>query len=276
MIEYRKMVATDIEAGLALCRSAGWNQLENDWNLFLELAPEGSRVAIDDHGKVVGTVATINYEDRFSWIGMVLVDPGKKRQGIGTQLLLEALRILERRETIKLDATPAGREVYLKLGFVDEYTLSRMVLKNERRSGNNLIKPFENDFGPVLEKDKEVFGASRKDLLVRIRKYHPELFHVIHKDSSVAYSFGRKGYQFTQIGPVVADTSDDAIAVATEAIEKTTGAVAMDVADNSSFQQWLISRGFTEQRKLIRMYKGANAYPGMPDKQFAILGPEFG
>lgn len=78
MIEYRKMLKSDIAAGLALCRAAGWNQLEKDWNLFLELAPEGARVAIDEDGKVVGTVTTINYEDRFSWIGMVLVDPGKK------------------------------------------------------------------------------------------------------------------------------------------------------------------------------------------------------
>jgi hypothetical protein len=44
----------------------------------------------------------------------------------------------------------------------------------------------------------------------------------------------------------------------------------------SAFHQWLISIGFTEQRELIRMYRGKNAYPGTPEKQFAILGPEFG
>src|SRR5690349_11093844 len=131
MVVYRKMVKADIDAGLILCRSAGWNQLENDWKIFLELSPDGNRVAVDENGKVVGTVTTISYEDHFSWIGMVLVDPEKKRQGIGTQLLLEALRVLVNMDTIKLDATPAGREVYLKLGFVDEYMLSRMVLKDK-------------------------------------------------------------------------------------------------------------------------------------------------
>ena len=50
MIEYRKMAPTDIDAGLVLCRSAGWNQLEGDWKLFLELAPDGARVAIDESG----------------------------------------------------------------------------------------------------------------------------------------------------------------------------------------------------------------------------------
>jgi hypothetical protein len=52
MIEYRKMTVDDIEAGLALCRSAGWNQLSNDWKIFLELDPDGNRVAIDSN-KVV-------------------------------------------------------------------------------------------------------------------------------------------------------------------------------------------------------------------------------
>src|SRR6478672_1599886 len=128
MIEYRKMTPGDIDAGLSLCRSAGWNQIENDWKLFLALSPDGACVAVDEHGKVVGTVTTISYDNRFSWIGMVLVDPEKKRQGIGTHLLREALHVLEHIDTVKLDATPAGREVYLKLGFVDEYMLSRMVL----------------------------------------------------------------------------------------------------------------------------------------------------
>ena len=45
---------------------------------------------------------------------------------------------------------------------------------------------------------------------------------------------------------------------------------------DSEWMKWLISQGFTEQRPLIRMYRGSNRFPGVPEKQFAILGPEFG
>ncbi len=83
-------------------------------------------MAVDEEGKVAGTVATVRYEDHFSWIGMVLVDPARKRQGIGIQLLREALQILSGEETVKLDATPEGRQIYLQLDFVDEYPLTRM------------------------------------------------------------------------------------------------------------------------------------------------------
>jgi len=74
------MTVSDISAGLSLCRSAGWNQQEIDWKIFVALSRYGNKVAVNDSGEVVGTVATITYEDRFSWIGMVLVDPAMKRQ----------------------------------------------------------------------------------------------------------------------------------------------------------------------------------------------------
>jgi len=73
-VEYRDLTPDDIPAGLRLCRIAGWNQLAPDWELFLRLSPRGCRAAVQN-GKVVGTVTTVNYENRFAWVGMVLVDP---------------------------------------------------------------------------------------------------------------------------------------------------------------------------------------------------------
>src|SRR5262249_51819494 len=66
---FRDVTPADIAAGLELCRAARWNQTERDWELFLQLSPEGCRVAVMDE-RVVGTVATAPYEDRFAWIGM--------------------------------------------------------------------------------------------------------------------------------------------------------------------------------------------------------------
>ncbi|MBK5280119.1 MAG: GNAT family N-acetyltransferase, partial [Bacteroidia bacterium] len=120
MISYRTMRSDDIPAALSLCRHAHWNQLARDWEIFLQLSPHDCIVAEQEN--IVGTVTTIRYQNHFSWIGMLLVDPAMQRQGIGMQLLKEALRILEHEETVKLDATPEGRTVYLKLNFVDEYS----------------------------------------------------------------------------------------------------------------------------------------------------------
>ena len=85
MLLYRPLVDGDIPAGLALCRAAGWNQTREDWELFLSLGRRAGVVAVDEDGEVRGTAATIRYEDHFCWIGMVLVDPSRRGEGIGRE-----------------------------------------------------------------------------------------------------------------------------------------------------------------------------------------------
>ena len=90
----RNMTLDDIPSGLRLCRLSGWNQVMEDWATFLRAQSGACRVAESD-GAVVGTVATLRFGEPFSWIAMVLVDPAVRGQGIGTDLLREALAILE-------------------------------------------------------------------------------------------------------------------------------------------------------------------------------------
>lgn len=280
MTEYRLMTEADIAAGLRLCRAAGWNQLSNDWMTFLALQPGGSCVATLE-GNVVGTVTTISYAGKTGWIGMVLVDSGFQRQGIGQRLLQEALVLLHGIETIKLDATPVGREVYLKLGFKDEYGLSRMV--SSRVSGTGEKKTArvvqKDDLPELIKFDKKIFGAERKLLLEWMFNGAPEFAFIIKEYGDVAgYCLGRPGFNFNHIGPVVAKRTDIARSLVAAALQNSIGqAVILDVLQHDrDWIVWLESIGFIEQRNFIRMYRGPNLFPGMPKKQFAILGPEFG
>lgn len=282
MILYRPMVAGDLPAGLSLCRSAGWNQTRRDWELFLSISPEGCRVAVDDEGEVVGTVATVRYEDHFSWIGMVLVAPDRQRQGIGIQLLRESLQILCLENTVKLDATPAGRQIYVQLDFVDEYPISRMQLIHGTTadlpsSRARLIQ--RPDVSAIIEMDNKVFGANRKRVLQWLLDGGKQFAFVVQDDRGVqGYCFGRTGFNYTQIGPVIAhdlSTAKDLVSAALRNCKNT--AVVLDALHHTpAWIQWLSSIGFEEQRPLIRMYRGSNQFPGIPEKQFAILGPELG
>ena len=270
----------DIAAGLSLCRAAGWNQVASDWEIFLQLSPNHCLVATSEK-KVVGTVATIRYQKIFSWIGMVLVDPAYRRQGIGKQLLQKALQILQDEETIKLDATPAGREIYLKLNFVDEYHLSRMIINSseEKLEVSTARTLQKNDLNELAEFDRKIFGANRKPLLKWMFEEAPEYaFIVKEKNEIMGYCLGRHGYNSNHVGPVV--TKDFAIAkdlVAAALNNNLNQSIILDVLHfDQEWMKWLISIGFTEQRSLIRMYHGSNRFAGVPEKQFAILGPEFG
>ncbi|HEX8039134.1 MAG TPA: GNAT family N-acetyltransferase [Chryseosolibacter sp.] len=282
MIVYRPMTEGDIPEGLALCRSAGWNQTAADWDLFLQLSPSGCRVAVDDDGKVRGTVTTVRYGDHFSWVGMVLVDPASRRQGIGIQLLREALHVLSAEQTVKLDATPAGREVYLQLDFADEYPIGRMQLKKvvRDRVPDTHARPVTHaDLRSIVEFDATVFGADRRPVLNAMLKRAPQYAFLCEEDGEITgYCFGRMGHEYAHIGPVIATDPQTATAlVSAPLLNCGDWPVIIDVLHHTpEWLQWLASVGFAEQRPLIRMYRGSNAHPGIPDKQFAILGPEFG
>ena len=276
------MVEGDVHAGLILCRAAGWNQTAEDWDLFLKLSPKGCGVAVDDDGLVRGTVATLRYDDHFSWIGMVLVDPAMQRQGIGIRLLREALQILSEEDTVKLDATPAGRKIYLQLDFADEYPIGRMEARKVSADmlRGSTAKPLQQkDLPFLLERDRRVFGAARGKVLDAIFRRAPQLAFFEEDEGGIkGYCFGRRGHYFTHIGPVVADDVDAARNVVSAALRNCVGsAVVVDALQHTGeWEEWLMSLGFRLQRPLMRMYRGTNAWPGIPAEQFAILGPEFG
>lgn len=274
------MQFSDISAGLALCRKSGWNQLSRDWEYFLKYSPNDCLVA-RSNDEVVGTVACLRFQRAFSWISMVLVDPAIRGRGIGTFLLEQALRSLEQEETIKLDATPEGRKVYVKFDFMDEYPLTRMICSS--------FHPVESDpeAKPILAKDMErikkydldIFGADRGTLLDWIYQGATELAYYIETDEQHigGYCLGRNGFLFMHIGPVVAENDFIARALITAALSNAGGKAGLDIfPQKSEWNDWLRSIGFSERRSFTRMYRGNNRFPGIIQKQFAITGPEFG
>src|SRR5215213_11315770 len=124
-IHIRLLFETDIPAAMQLKETAGWNQTKEDWHRLLELDPNGCFAAVKD-GRLVGTTTTTMYGKDLGWIGMVLVDPQQRRQGIATQLMNVALDYLKDKvRTVKLDATALGKPVYEKFGFQVESVLER-------------------------------------------------------------------------------------------------------------------------------------------------------
>jgi GNAT superfamily N-acetyltransferase len=282
VIHYREMTFDDIPAGLALCRASRWNQVQRDWELFLQLNPHGSRVAVHA-GRVVGTVTTVSYQARFSWIGMVLVAPEMRGQGIGARLLREALTVLQNESSIRLDATPAGQPVYRKLGFVDEYGLSRMetvVNPALLPPAQETVQPMRDaDLPQICAMDAAAFGADRSAVLAWLLQGAPELAWVWRRAERLAgYTFGRHGFNFVHVGPVVAEDTAAAQQLVTACLRQHVGRpLILDAPRHTpEWRGWLESIGFAEQRPFIRMYYGVNPHPGLPEKQFAILGPEFG
>jgi len=281
----RVMREQDIPAGLDLNTLAGWNQTIVDWRRFLENSPDGCFVMEHD-SKVVGTATTISYEKRFAWIGMVLVDPEHRKQGIGTQLLERTIKYLDESHvpTLKLDATPLGKPLYEKLGFSTEFAIERLILK--RAAGAVSTTPSsacarlsEAQLEQVVRMDREFFGADRGFLLRSLFAEAPELALTVHEGGRLrAYVFGRRGRFADHLGPWMAANRQPAELLLRGFLANSSreSLIADCVKSNAIALELLSACGFASSRPLTRMARGPNAFPGRPDAMCAILGPEFG
>jgi hypothetical protein len=169
----------------------------------------------------------------------------------------------------------------LKLGFTDEYKLSRMTatVGEIESAEQGAMQMTKDDVAAVEAFDKSVFGAERPFMLNWMQEGTPQLAFIVKaNDEVIGYCAGRIGFNFTHIGPVIATDITIAKRLLLSALKNCIGkSVALDALHfHPEWKQWLSSIGFTEQRELIRMYKGKNDFPGLPEKQFTILGPEFG
>ncbi|MGI9073857.1 MAG: GNAT family N-acetyltransferase [Bryobacteraceae bacterium] len=275
------MQPQDIEAGLRLCRASRWNQLESDWSLFLGLSPAGCRVA-EKQGHVVGTVATLRYQDRFSWLAMVLVDPEERRAGIGTRLLHEGLTLLAGQPCVRLDATGVGRQLYMQHGFMDEYSITRFTTTVNptqiARRARSVRRISEQDLPAIFDQDREIFGADREPVLRSLFARSPECAWVAVTSHIQGYCFGRPGFLYQQLGPIVAPDEILARELVSQCLSQKSGErFGIDAPHHcASWLDWLTSIGFSEERSFIRMHRGENRYPGHPEYMFGVVGPEFG
>ncbi|MBS1839539.1 MAG: GNAT family N-acetyltransferase [Acidobacteria bacterium] len=284
VMQLRTMTETDIAAGMRLKELAGWNQTEADWRRFLRASRDGCFVA-DVDGTVCGSAATIVYGGRFAWVGMVLVDPEYRGRGIGKRLLERCIEHLDSAGVpcIKLDATPLGKPLYEKLGFVTEYELERWILK---RALENLPKQMDSgekmpapllDF--VMKADGEAFGADRSAILRSVNQEEPRFTDGLWNAGGMeGYAFGRHGSFADHLGPWIAKDAATGQRILEQFLKQSSrGTVVTDCLQANPFAKNILqAQGFEYARPLTRMFRGQNKFPGRPELVCSILGPEFG
>lgn len=273
----RTLLPSDLAFGLELSGLAGWNQTRRDWERFLSLAPEECFLAEVD-GQTAGTATTTSYESDLAWIGMVLVHPDFRRQGMGTALLERAIRHLreERRVTcVRLDATPDGKPLYEGLGFRSEWGLRRWVKEVHETSSRFSSTPEWTFSSASLELDRAVFGASRFELLQSLLTGSSG--GITLEDGS--FGLIRPGKRASYLGPVTAASRQSAEVVIRELLESCPpgNTVFWDIPDPNEAATGLAERlGFQPVRVLTRMWLGDRAIEQDPERIVALAEPGLG
>jgi GNAT superfamily N-acetyltransferase len=268
------LAAVDIAAALERSSAVGWNQTAADWAIFIA---RGRAVGLfDAQDRLVATAAALPYDAGFGWISMVIVAPDWRGRGLASRLMRTAIATLQAQGCAPLlDATPAGAEVYGRLGFVALGGMERW----EGEGGaavaeSGAVAPLAlGEIDRLAAADAAAFGAGRRFLLADF----------LARDNASALTADgadlvvRRGQRATQLGPLIAASPIAARRVLAAAIAAAGGPVFLDLLDSwRSLVPPLIAWGFRRQRPFRRMALGRVALPGDPARLVLAAGPEFG
>ncbi len=265
----REMTTGDVDFGLSLGEMSGWNQVRTDWLRIVNYEPQGCFVGMINRTPV-STITTTTYGTELAWIGMMLVHPDYRRQGIASALMKHAIAWLDERQIqcIKLDATPAGAPVYEQLGFQNEWNFHRY--SREGEPSETFVEATSSTF-EIHSIDEAAFGVNRSNWLQRLAAdSHAETY-----DSD--FGMLRSGRLATYLGPVIAEKSSTAEALIGQLLAKTNGPVFWDVpGPNATAVELAEQFGFQQVRPLTRMWRGKKLVPGLVEHQFALASPATG
>lgn len=280
MIHVRLMTADDISVGMRLKQQARWNQLEADWRRFLDMEPAGCFVAELD-GVPVGTTTTCIFDDEVACVALVLVDERLRGQGVGTALMKHALVYLDGRgvRSIRLDATPLGRPIYEKLGFVAEYELDRYAGKLPPGPPvEGCSTAVVSDLDAIITLDREISGIGRRKMLERFLAEDPKAMRIIRVAGRIeGYLASRPGALAAQIGPCVGRHGVGPTLLR-DAWQRLSGQeVFIDVPLSNVAGAVAVAHemGLEPKRRLLRMCRGKPVIDRPPD-YWASSGPEKG
>ena len=125
-----KPIGKNLDTMMLLTMRAGWNQVETDLKRIAGFDPQGNFVArfVTEHCDIpISTASVAPLGERHTWIGMILVHPELRRQGVANAMMQHCVRYAIRQGKIinGLDATPMGNTVYGAVGYVDSYRIWR-------------------------------------------------------------------------------------------------------------------------------------------------------
>lgn len=257
---YSLQVATmdlaDIPRLHELSVSVSWPHRPEDWAALIRYGD--GIVARDEIDRVVGSAMWFPFGPRHVTIGMVITSPRLQSYGAGHWLMRHVLQQAGKRHRI-LNATREATRLYISLGFtpIGRVYQHQGIVRQVRTSSANAREATAADHPAILALDYEATGVDRSklldDLLVRSRAVVTERKGVI-RGVALCHRFGR-GHT---IGPVIAETESDAMAVVQPHLEAHQGRfLRLDLREMAdSLRDFVSTAGMPHYDTLTRMKLG--------------------
>lgn len=275
-LTYRPMTTADLPAAHGLSRQLNWPHRLEDWSLLHRI---GTGFVVTDGERVVGSAFMCAQGD-FASIGLVIVSDDHQGKGAGRRLMDMALAACESRTPI-LNATLEGASLYRRLGFV-EYG---HVQQHQGEASMTGLPPLGRDETcRALETAGDVAllalanagsGLDRRGVLRHLDWEHGV---GIERDGQLCgFALLRAFGRGRCIGPVVAQTVDQARYLIATLLQKVPGAfVRIDIPVACGLGEWLNDAGLQAVATVTQMAIGAPPQPRNGMQPFALITQAIG
>jgi predicted N-acetyltransferase YhbS len=260
----RRLGREEIGFCFELAGAEGWNSGRYDAIPFFTADPHGFFVAEDDDGTKLGCIAAVRYET-FGFIGLFIVRPEYRGQGVGTHLFDAALKHLEGLP-IGLDAVLAQEERYARRGFERAYATIRYTSAEreprDRFASSIALERLRVLDDDVIAYDRACFGSARPAFL-QAWIAQPDVVALLARSLStreiLGYGVGREAREGTKIGPLFASRLDVAAILYDTIAGRTRPPWRLDVPETN-----FPALALTDERRMLRGTENVRMWRGTP------------
>jgi len=264
-----------LAGSLKLTQEMRWMHRLEDWAVALEM---GQGFVLEQAGEVVGTALWWPYGETHASTGMIIVAKRVQGRGHGAMLMDMVLTAAQGR-TIILNATAEGLALYQRRGFVAVGTIRQHQGLPTRRHAAppaDLVRAMTPPDAEVVARlDHEATGWTRPQTLRRLAQL-AQGYVLLRDGMPRGYAFCRRFGLGHVIGPVVAESLDDARALI-EAALAPLGAtfVRIDTAASTGLGPWLEDIGLVQVSEATTMVRGTQTPLSGPTRMFALANQSF-
>jgi GNAT superfamily N-acetyltransferase len=236
---------------------AGWDVPAVELQLYRQELAGSAFVLHGAQWRPLGFVTVCRHQQHSAWVGNLIVDPARRREGYGRRLFEQALVCLAERgpASLWLTASPGGLPLYASCGFHEIGRVERWRYGRDRARPVSAPGIGNGALPPLLRADTAAWGHSRAELLTLLARGG----EILMSGGSVALLQGGRGLRV--LGPwLSADRCPRAnraiLMMAVDALAAD-DKIAVDLIGGSPMRELLRTTGFCQTGESVLMLRGA-------------------
>ncbi|MGJ4929213.1 GNAT family N-acetyltransferase [Bradyrhizobium sp. HKCCYLS2038] len=264
---------------LALSVSVRWPHRAEDWQLMRSLGR--GFVALDEIGRLCGSAMWFPYTEGFAAVGMVITSPRLQALGTGHWLMTQLIAACGER-SLRLNATHAAYRLYRSLDFKRDKTLYQcqgraIGAAAAAVDSGDVRRLSELELPVIIEADARAYGVARTELITALFRQSTG-YGLLRSGRLAAFSLCRRFGRGHVIGPVVAASDQDAIAVvAPHVAANARQFLRIDThSEGDDFRAFIARAGLALHDTVTTMSLRHNADSTRAQKSYAVVSQAFG